>query len=424
MSLQELPKSFTCFLGHYSFIPLAFRQKCVKNDVWDSLEEPAWRSIQVQREPQKLMFADFCEALGSGFSNGGAVLLQGLKAAPELNGTKGTLRRFHTELGRWEVELSDGAGIKRVRSANLRPAGAQGAALYTATIGQPLDVEFKGEPARGQGVGKEFMRLGLQCALEQEVEEGAVRCWDYSSELRTYWFSDSAAAPAAAYRACGALLGHAILMDTLLQPVFPSAIYALLLRSMDSPNVREWTLSDLANVSPSMASGLEELIEYTGPDVADTYPLDWPREAELADLPQEGRAAYVRAYVHWYFSERYAAKAAALAEGFSAVVGRSRMLRRLVTPAQLEQIIRGAEQPMDVAAVRAGATTNGWTEGDAVYLASFWEVIEGVPSPPSATHFPRHARVGRRGGAGTWHCGTRDTAQSLVLLEGRESNPL
>ena len=56
-------------------------------------------------------------------------------------------------------------------------------------------------------------------------------------------------------------------------------------------------------------SHLEQLCEYTGDDVADMFPLDWPREHELAELPPEGRAEYVQGYVRFYFEERFAAQA-------------------------------------------------------------------------------------------------------------------
>ena len=167
-----------------------------------------------------------------------------------------------------------------------------------------------------------------QCALDQAPVDQAgrphPRAWEFSPELRTYWFSEDAAVGAAEYRACGALLGHSILSETLLAPVFPHPVHALLLRALGSPNTPAWSIADMAKVSPSMALGLEELVEYPGDDVADMYPLDWPRGAELATLDKHGRPAYVQGYVEWYFTERFERQAKGFCEGFVAVVGRSR----------------------------------------------------------------------------------------------------
>jgi hypothetical protein len=372
----DLSPEFTVFLNHYNLVPPMFRQQCVRFDVWSSHDERRVRPIEVHREPLELLQADFTQHLGSGFSAGGKVVLQNLKSAPELNGQAGRLKQFDTSAGRWEVVLSDG-DQKRVKPANLQHAEPPGKDLYESTIGRALDVKFAGEPAQGPGVLREFVSLAMQCALDQSAAGGAP-LWEYSPELRTYWFGESA--EPAGMRACGALLGHAVLTETLLAPIFPEAVYALLLRGMGSVNVRPWTLADLAKVSPSMASGLEELVEYAGPDVADVYPLDWPRTAELAELEPDGRAEYVQGYVDWYFTKRFAAQAFALCEGFMAVVGGSRLLRSLVTPEQLEQIICGAEHPMDIAAVRSSAMPNGWAAGgaDADYLEMFWSVVESL----------------------------------------------
>ena len=132
----------------------------------------------------------------------------------------------------------------------------------------------------------------------------------------------------------------------------------------------------MAKVSPSMASGLEELIEYDKPDVAEVYTLNWPRAEELPGLPREGRQCYVEGFVEWYFEERFHRQWGPFCEGFGAVVGHSRLMQKLVTPAELEQIICGVEEPLDVPLVRASSKPNGWNEEDEGYLTSFWDVVE------------------------------------------------
>lgn len=410
-------------------MPLSFRRECVGFDVSGRFVDGEWcprfqsfQRLVVQRHPAAHLWAGVVETLGRGFARGTKVRLRGLTGAPELNGAVGVLQEYDAASQRWRVELEarpHADASKRVRPTNLEhlvePSGADSAAL--AAICTPLDVAFSGEPAEGPGVLREFLTLALRAALddgsgeddlleglEEDESSGLVSTsapkpteteatlgpdsvvtraatWDYSTELRTFWFGEPTGdrdAPAPAYRACGALLGHAILYAGLLPPVFPSVLYNLLLRALGSPLARPWTLLDLARVSPHMASGLESLLEYDGDDASDVFPLDWPRAPELATLPPSGRAGYVQGYVEWYFDERFGPQARPFCEGFAAVVGHSRLLRTLVDAEQLEQIICGLELPLDVAAVRQGAKATGWAEEEEPYLDDFWEVVRGL----------------------------------------------
>ena len=393
----EVTPPFTCFLAHNNLVPVAFRRACLSYDTHaapDLLHKPrftSFKKVVVHRDPPERLRAGLIQTLGRGFATGTHVRLHGLTGAPELNGQVGRLKEWDPEAERWTVRLS--VGLRRVRPQNLMHAGpARGgsdgaadggdgpladAAPDPVHIAQPLAVTFDGEVAQGQGVVREFLPLALQVALRADP---AAPLWECAAESRAHWFGGAAAGPeaAAAFRACGAVLGHAILMDVFLPPAFPLQVYALLLRDLGSPCVGPWTLNDMAMLDPQMASGLEHLIEYEGPDVADVFPLDWPRAHELAELAPAARGDYVQRYVEWYFDERFAAQARPFCEGFRAVVGHSRLLRCLVSAEQLQQIICGAEQPLDVAAVRAGATFTGWGDPDQAYLEAFWGILEGL----------------------------------------------
>ena len=135
----------------------------------------------------------------------------------------------------------------------------------------------------------------------------------------------------------------------------------------------------LTNVSasPKIASGLESLIEYEGDDAHEIYELDWPGSSELVDLPAELRSQYVQRYVEWYLDKRFEAQAVAMWTGFDCVMEHSRLIRTQVTAAELETIICGVEEPMDVIAVKANADLNNWTDEDAEYIAGFWDVLAG-----------------------------------------------
>jgi len=264
-----------------------------------------------------------------------------------------------------------------VKPANI--SLTEDATPLSERIGRTLDVSFNGEPARGPGVLREFLTLGLSSLMTPNALEAPL--WEYTPELRTYWFAEPEDLEGAAsgYRACGAVLGHAILQDCFLTPAFPKAVYTLLLRNLgeaSNSQLRPWTGQDLARVSPSIASGLEALVEYDKDDLCEMFPLDWPRAGELEGLNKDGRVAYVQAYIEWYFTHRFSAQIKPFTEGFSAVVGHSKLLQLLVSAEQLEQILCGVEQPLEVGEVRLAARPNGWGEDDGTYLDDFWSVVE------------------------------------------------
>eukprot|EP00747_Dinoflagellata_sp_TGD_P111381 gnl/TRDRNA2_/TRDRNA2_171212_c0_seq3.p1 gnl/TRDRNA2_/TRDRNA2_171212_c0~~gnl/TRDRNA2_/TRDRNA2_171212_c0_seq3.p1 ORF type:complete len:886 (+),score=161.09 gnl/TRDRNA2_/TRDRNA2_171212_c0_seq3:81-2738(+) len=330
----KVDEGFATFLSHSNLVPVSFRQRCLQQDVRDSApSKKGWRDrkIEVHREPKQLL--------------------------PDVV----------KELGRQEQE-------------KLLP--------------RPLAVKFDGELGEGPGVNREFLRLAVQGILDgarasdeplatlQDLEgleqKEAALIWEYDSQLRTYWLQSSHAPPPESWshkslRTLGALLGHAILSGTLLPPVFPQVMYCLLLKDLGSPrSARPLTLGDLATVSPAMAKSLEKLLEYEGEDVGELFCLDWPRGNELTPM---NRAEHVDAYVQWFFLERYAAQLQPLYKGFQAVVGLSPLLQNLVDSIQLEQILCGAELPIDVEAIRTGATEEGWKKDDKAYLESFWQVL-------------------------------------------------
>lgn len=260
------------------------------------------------------------------------------------------------------------------------------------SLSVPVSASFQGEPGEGPGVTKEFLGLAFQSFLgscsaasaasdqgSSTVEGGnssntGPALWRYEPALRTYWFEESSKNPNA-YHACGVLLGQAVLTSTRLQASFPRVLYARLLSSLGSPHVRQLGLPDLATVEPELARGLQELLAYEGADVGEIYPLNWPRSDELTS---SNRKEHVQAFVHWFFTERFALQLAPLCEGFRSVLGRSELLRGLVDPEQLEQIICGLESPLDVEAVKLNAEVAGWPASDADYIESFWQVLTGL----------------------------------------------
>jgi len=116
-------------------------------------------------------------------------------------------------------------------------------------------------------------------------------------------------------------------------------------------------------------------LDYEGKDIAEVFPLSWPRGEELSSA---NRHAHVEAYVTWFFAERFAPQLRPLCAGFRAVLGRSELLRSHVDAGQLEQIICGTGAAVNVGAIRRNAEAAGWAQGDSDYINAFWDTIEGL----------------------------------------------
>jgi hypothetical protein len=323
--LEEQPFQVTgdtaYFLAHETLIPIGFRQRCLQTDIQES----------VMRRP---------------------------------NGTTaGRLPKLKIDAHRDLNELSE---IVTDKFGDL----------WTGLVPIPI-VRFVGEPGDGPGVTREFLILAFQSMLQrgQGDSGGAAALWMYDEQLRTYWFANSSADAHRPYRACGVLLGYAVFLETRLPAAFPSVLYSILLRNLGPNSSRATpTLADLASVRPSLAQGLQDLIAYEGADIADVFPLDWPRAGELSPTTQ--RTTYVQEYVEWYFMETMSRQIMPLCDGFRAVLGSSTLLQKLVNGAQLEQIICGAETPVDFGAIRSNTELVDWRHpSDDKYIDEFWQAL-------------------------------------------------
>merc|ERR1711865_516050 len=64
--------------------------------------------------------------------------------------------------------------------------------------------------------------------------------------------------------------------------------------------------------------------------------------------------------------------------GFKAILGGSSLLKSMVDAVQLEKIVCGGSIPVNVSAIRRGATHEGWSqEEEADYVAMFWDLLSG-----------------------------------------------
>ncbi|CAK9053686.1 unnamed protein product [Durusdinium trenchii] len=241
-----------------------------------------------------------------------------------------------------------------------------------------LEAHFTRERGRGLGVMREFLALAMEAFMSaksgKNLEEGQA-LWDYDPNTRTFWFSELPAPLSAQcqslFRACGVLLAQALLNGTRLQVSFPPLLYSLLLRHIGASAPR-LGLTDLASLRPSLAKGLQELLQYEGSDVGEVFPLDWPRGHELCS---SNRAEHVEAFVEWFFTEKFRSQLKPFLDGFKDVLHSCDFLQTLVNASQLEQILCGVEEPLDVQQLKVKARVEGF---DHDFKEIFWSVLESL----------------------------------------------
>jgi len=318
----KLTADFCSFLTHSNLVPVSFRRVCLLCDVWEQIQ-------QVQ---------------------------------------SGRIQALQLEVPREPGPLRDEV-----------LARFQG--LGDSELRRPLRVTFLGEEAVGPGVTKEFFQVALRSFLDGSGTDQMVKLFKCNGQQRTYWFNDQADSRDS-FRACGILLGQAVLNNVLVPNIFPRVLYERLLHDLDSPCARHLGLEDLATVSEDLAHGLRRVLDYEGEDISGVFgDLGWARTGRLptdCQLTQENKWEFVQAYVDWFFHERIANQFQPLSSGFRAILGDSSLLRSMVDAVQLEKIVCGGNIPVDIASIRRGATQEGWTpEEETEYLPIFWEVLEG-----------------------------------------------
>lgn len=182
----------------------------------------------------------------------------------------------------------------------------------------------------------------------------------------------------------GVVLGLAIYNSTILDVALPPFAFRKLLASAPScsgPAVSSlrpsggYSLEDLAEFRPSLAKGLGQLLDYDG-DVEETFCRDFVAEIErygqvsLVPLCPDGenrpvtnknRREFVDLYIHYLLDTAVARQYEPFKRGFFTVCGGNAL--SLFRPEEIELLVRGSDEPLDVATLRAVAVYDGWGKG-------------------------------------------------------------
>jgi E3 ubiquitin-protein ligase HECTD2 len=151
------------------------------------------------------------------------------------------------------------------------------------------------------------------------------------------------------------------------------------------------TLEDLAEYRPTLAKGLQALLDYDG-DVQETFCYDFvarvDRYGQHVETPlypggekrpvtNSNRQQFVNLYVHYLLDTAVQRQFEPFKRGFFTVCGGNAL--SLFRPEEIELMVRGSDEPLDVPTLRAVATYENWPlkedpESEPV-VSWFWDLF-------------------------------------------------
>ena len=198
----------------------------------------------------------------------------------------------------------------------------------------------------------------------------------------------------------GVVLGLAIYNSTILDVALPPFAFRKLLASAPAytgPAISSlrpvvgYTLDDLAEYRPALARGLQQLLDFDG-DVEETFCRDFiaeiDRYGEKSQIPlcpkgesravtNSNRREFVDLYVRYILDTAVARQYEPFKRGFFTVCGGNAL--SLFRPEEIELLVRGSDEPLDVTALQAVATYEGWGKpnpaADEPVIDWFWEAF-------------------------------------------------
>ncbi|XP_026528408.1 probable E3 ubiquitin-protein ligase HERC3 [Notechis scutatus] len=237
--------------------------------------------------------------------------------------------------------------VLHVRRSNLVGDALRELSIHSdVDLKKPLKVIFDGEEAvDAGGVTKEFFLLLLKELLNPIY--GMFTCYSDSNLL---WFSDTCFVEHNWFHLIGIICGLAIYNFTVVDLHFPLALYKKLLNVTPG-------LDDLKELSPLEGRSLQELLDYPGEDIEETFCLSFTicKESygvvEQKNLVPDGdkipvqnnnREEFVDAYVNYVFNVSVHEWYTAFSSGFLKVCGGK--VLELFQPTELRAMIMGSSK--------------------------------------------------------------------------------
>ena len=259
-----------------------------------------------------------------------------------------------------------------------------------------LRIEFLGEEGLDSGgLRKEWFLL-----LVREVFDPEYGLFVYDDDSHYCYFNPNTFETSDQFFLVGAVFGLAIYNSTILDVPLPPFAFRKLLASAPSytgpatsaprPN-SGYTLEDLAEFRPTLAKGLRQLLDFDG-NVKETFCRDFVAVGERYGQPVEvslcsngenravtnsNRYEFVDLYIKYILDTSVARQYEPFKRGFFTVCGGNAL--SLFRPEEIELLVRGSDEPLDVATLRAVAIYDSWGKGinasDEPVVNWFWDAF-------------------------------------------------
>lgn len=244
-------------------------------------------------------------------------------------------------------------------------------------IKKGLRIDFIGE----EGVDAGGLRKEWFLLLVREIFNPNHGLFVYDDDSQYCYFNPFHFESSEQFFLVGVLLGLAIYNSTILDVAFPPFVFRKMLASAPSTNDKltstpkvpyQYTLEDLAELKPSLARGLRQLLEFDG-NVQEVFCRDFVVEVEryggVVQVPlctgggsrpvtNANRREFVDMYIHYLLDQSVARQYEPFKRGFFTVCGGNAL--SLFRPEEIELLIRGSDEPLDVNSLRAVASYDGW----------------------------------------------------------------
>lgn len=224
----------------------------------------------------------------------------------------------------------------------------------------------------------------------------------YDEDSQYCYFNPNSFETSDQYFLVGVVFGLAIYNSIILDVAFPPFAFRKLLTAAPPPApglstlprpTMSYTLEDLAEFRPRLAKGLRQLLEYDG-DVESTFCLDFVVDVDKYGYPERiplcpggehravtnaNRREYVDMYVRYLLDTAVTRQFEPFKRGFFTVCGGNAL--SLFRPEEIELLVRGSDEPLDISALRVSAEYENWgkkpnPEQTEPTLIWFWESFE------------------------------------------------
>ncbi|KAI8634067.1 HECT-domain-containing protein [Xylariaceae sp. FL1651] len=266
-------------------------------------------------------------------------------------------------------------------------------------IKKALRIEFQGEEGvDGGGLRKEWFLL-----LVREVFNPDHGLFIYDEDSQFCYFNPNTFETSDQYFLIGVVLGLAIYNSTILDVALPPFAFRKLLAAAPPPTAgtpghsrptMNYTLDDLAEFRPVLARGLRQLLDFDG-DVQSTFCLDFAVDierygtrirvplcpgGEAKMVTNANRKEYVDLYVRYLLDTSVTRQFEPFKRGFFTVCAGNALT--LFRPEEIELLVRGSDEPLDITSLKAVAAYTNWPKGSSPEtertIVWFWDTFENA----------------------------------------------